>query len=71
MSEECKVEYSTLTLEVTGARKELESLLDIIADTKKISEFVKLGKFQFDNFEITDFCPEHGNIDDLHQSYPE
>ena len=41
MSKECKVEYSTLTLEVTGARKELEGLLD------------KLGKFQFDNFEIT------------------
>lgn len=59
MSKECKVEYSTLTLEVTGARKELERLLD------------KLGKFQFDNFEITDFCPEHGNIDDLHQSYSE
>ena len=27
MSKECKVEYSTLTLEVTGARKELEGLL--------------------------------------------
>ena len=65
MSEECKVEYSTLTLEVTGTRKELETYLEFFGATIEMEDIKNY------DWEITDFCPEHGNIDDLHQSYSE
>ena len=60
MNKECKVEYSILTLEITGTRKELNSYMDWIGATIEMEDIKNY------NFDITDFCPEHGSNDDLH-----
>ena len=55
MKEECKIEYSLLTLEVTGTRKKLERLL---------KETLIMGLGADADWELQDRCPEHGRVDD-------
>lgn len=53
MKEECKIEYSLLTLEVTGTRKKLERLL---------KETLIMGLGADADWELQDVCPIHGKF---------
>tara|TARA_Y100000401_G_scaffold80307_1_gene65732 strand:+ start:206 stop:400 length:195 start_codon:yes stop_codon:yes gene_type:complete len=53
----CKIEYSTLTIEFIGNKEKLKELLDM----KIFEDIGEAHNTPLDDIYISDFCYEHGN----------